>query len=133
MKSLLFHRSYFKRLSQLGASRITLIVFGALFGAIAFAVYNIAPFYYYYFELHNQMSAIIPRGDILKDEEIRKRLAKVIKDLDIPAEPQDMIIDRRDRHIKLSISYTEVFYIKLGKRVIDIRDFPFSVQVEGEF
>ena len=120
-------------ISQIGASRITTIFFATIFGAVIFLGYKITPFYYSYFELHNQLAAMIAHGDTLKDEEIRKRAGKFIKDLQIPAEAQDLKIDRRDRHLKLSISYTEVLFIEVGSFSRDLWDFPFSIKVEGEF
>lgn len=119
--------------AQAGIGKLTLLVFGGLLAALLYSAYQILPFYYGYFEMHNQMLSIIPKADTLKDVEIRRRLLRFIKELDIPADERQLILDRRDHRLRLRLSYEEEFYIPWGERDIVIQEFPFSIDVEGPY
>jgi hypothetical protein len=79
------------------------------------------------------MVAIIPKADVLKDTEIRKRLLGFIKELEIPADSKQLIIDRRDSKLRLRLRYEEVFWIPWIEREIDVYVFPFEIDVEGAY
>lgn len=119
--------------AQSGIGRLTAIVFGTIGVAIVYSAYCIVPFFYSYFEMHNQMVAIIPKADVLKDTEIRKRLLGFIKELEIPADSKQLIIDRRDGKLRLRLRYEEVFWIPWIEREIDVYVFPFEIDVEGAY
>lgn len=118
---------------QLGLGKLTMIVFGLLLAAIVYSGYQIIPFFYSYFEMHNQMTAIIPKAYILKDAEIRRRIMGFIKELEIPADAKQLLIDRRDGKMRLRLSYEEVFYIPWQDEDIELYVFPFTIDVEGAY
>ena len=111
---------------QCGVGRLTMFVFGTL-------GYQILPIFYSYFEMHNQMLAIIPKAEHLKDTEVRKRLMGFIKELEIPADSKQLLIDRRDGRLRLRLAYEEVFFIPWIERDIDLYVFPFNIDVEGPY
>ena len=119
--------------SERGASTLTKIVFGAIFIALFYTGYCVIPFFYYYFEFQNQITAIVPVSDTLTDAQIRARLGKIIKDLGIPAEPGDLKIDRRDHFIKLSLKYQEVFFFSFQGKDYDFYTFHFTAEADGPF
>ncbi len=79
------------------------------------------------------MLSIIPKADTLKDVQIRKRLMGFIKELDIPADERQLILDRRDQKLRLRLNYEEVYSIPWNDRDIIIHEFPFSIDVEGAY
>lgn len=121
------------KLDQRGASRLTQIVFAAIFGAIAYTAYSVVPFFYCYFELHNQFLAIIPAADGLTDQQVRQRLTKIMKDLDVPADPKELKIDRGDHKLRLRLSYDEILSIPWKEKNYDLHSFHFDIDVEGPF
>ncbi len=116
-----------------GIGRLTLIVFGTIGAIAAFCAYQIVPFYYYYFELLNQMEAVIRVAGIEDDRKIRGKLDYHIKKMQIPAEIDQLKIVREGNHMKLSLKYEEVFYITYRGKTYDLYVFPFLAQVEGNF
>ena len=119
--------------TQRGASRLTLFVFGTLFAVVAYAAYCILPFYYYYFELHNQFTAIIPKAAELTDKQIRIRLATILKQLEIPADAKDIKIIRNESKLRLVLSYDEIFYIRWRGKDYDLHTFHFDLDVENVY
>ena len=125
-------RNGFSVARQRGMSRLTLLVFSAIGGAVIYSAYNIVPFFYSYFEMHNQMLSIIGKADGLKDAEIRKRLLGFIKELDIPADPKQLKIERRSQNMRIQLNYEEVFSIPWrNDQELEIYTFPFLIDVEG--
>jgi carbonic anhydrase len=120
-------------MNSLGASRLTNLVFLALFGASAFCAYKIIPFYYYYFELQNQMSQLLKLADSTSDLEIRKKLETHIKELEIPVNPSQLQISRDGRKIRASLKYSEIFFISFRGKDYDLREFPFHAYAEEEY
>ena len=122
-----------REMRQRGASKLTVLVFGTILLVVGYSLYNIVPFFYDYFEMSNQMSAIIAVAGELKDDVVRKRLGKHMSDLGLPALPADIKIDRRDHYMRLSLSYEEVFSIELRGKTYDIYKFPFTAEAEGAY
>lgn len=122
-----------KSSQERGIGRLTLIVFGTLGAAVLFCAYQIMPFYYYYYELLNQMEAVIQVAGIESDKAIRTKLAYHMKKLQIPAEIDDLKITREGNRMRLSLKYEEVFYIRYRGKDYDLRVFPFHAQAEGQF
>ena len=116
-----------------GISKITLAVFGTIFGVAFFAIYNILPFYYYYFEIQNQAEAMARVAQEYKDKEIRLRLEKAMSDYQIPAEPEDLKIQRMDGMIEISLEYEEILSVGFEDRYWDIHVFPFHVYVNQKY
>jgi len=121
------------RPAEHGVGRLTALVFVLIVGALSFAAYNIVPFYYYNFELINQMEALVATADRNNDAVLRKKIGAVMKALEIPAEERDVQIDRRDGVISMSVAYQEIFYVRWGGKDYDIYAFPFRASVSGAF
>ena len=116
-----------------GVGRLTVIVFGTIVGASLFCAYNILPFYYYYYELVNQMEAVTKVASVETDQEIRQRLMYHIKKMEIPADPEDLKIERDGNIMRISLPYEEVFYVNFGGKEYEIYRFPFHAYVEKQF
>ena len=114
-----------------GASRLTILVFSVLMGAAIFVAYHVVPFYYYYFELTNQLNALVATAERSSDATIRAKVGGVLKALDIPAQERDVQIDRRDGVIAITVSYTEVFYLSFRGKDYDLYDFRFKATARG--
>jgi hypothetical protein len=119
--------------TQRGASKLTLLVFGTLFGAAVFAAYHILPFYYYYYDLKNQFKQVIKVASVDTDEEIRRKLMVFIKQYEMPVDPEDLRIERSDDTMKISLKYTEVFYVTFGGKDYTIHTFNFDATTKGKF
>jgi len=114
-----------------GIGRLTLLLFGAVIAALIFTGYNVIPFYYYYFELTNQLEALVASKERTNDVELRKRIMAVVKELEIPADERDIRIDRRDGFIEVSLSYKEIFYVAWRGRDLDLHTFQFTAHARG--
>jgi hypothetical protein len=121
--------------SNSGVGKLTLIVFGAIVFVVAYCAYNVAPFYYYYFELNDHMRQIIKVASMENDEELKKRLMDHIKMMEIPMHPEDLIIERDEtaHEMHVSLKYKETFWITFRGKDYKIRDFPFYAHAEGKF
>ena len=119
--------------SELGASWLTISVFLVIIGSIVFCAYKIIPFYYYYFEMQNQMEQIIQIAGTETDQEIRKKLEYHMKSLQLPVKPDALKIAREGKTIKVSLHYTEVFYIHFNGKDYDLHEFKFHAFASGPF
>lgn len=116
-----------------GVGKITFLVFSAIFGAIAYAAYQIIPFYYYYFDLKSQFKQVIKVASVDTDEEIRRKLMTFIKLYQIPVEPEDLRIERSDNTMKISLKYQEVFYVTFQGKDYTIHTFDFDATTTGVY
>lgn len=116
---------------QRGIGRFTLLVFGLLGAATIFVAYNVLPFFYYYFELTNQIQSLVAAAGNNSDTEIRNKLMYHIKYMGIPAEPGDIKILRQDAYITISITYKEYFYVTWKGKDYDIHTFNLTATGEG--
>ncbi|RMG45535.1 MAG: DUF4845 domain-containing protein [Candidatus Dadabacteria bacterium] len=114
-----------------GASKLTVLVFAAIFGVAFYCAYHIIPFYYYFYELQNQFESAVKVASTYTDKEIRRKLMYHIKKMQLPVEPDDLEIIRQDGKIKISLEYEEVFYITFRGKDYDIWTFPFHAYAEG--
>jgi hypothetical protein len=118
-------------LAHVGVGRLTAFVAALILGSVAFVGYNVIPFYYYYFELTNQLHALVATADRSNDAALRSRVGRILRELEIPAEEKDVQIDRRDGTITITVRYREVFYITLRGKDYDIYRFPFTASAQG--
>lgn len=119
--------------SQSGIGKLTLLVFGSVTGVALFCAYHILPFYYYYYELLNQMEAVIRVADVETDRSIRTKLLYHIKKMQIPADPEDLKIVRDGQKMKISLPYKEVFFVSYRGKDYDIHTFVFDAYAEGKY
>jgi hypothetical protein len=116
-----------------GASKVTLLVFGALVSVLCYAGYCVVPFFFSYMELVNQMESIIRVASTEPDTVIRQRLETHIKKLGIPVDPKELRIERSSNTMRISLAYREIFYITWQGTDYDLYTFHFNAQAEGEF
>lgn len=118
---------------EAGVGKITAVFFALVIGVVFYSVYNIAPFYYYYYELLNQFDAAIRVASEYNDKEIRNKLVYHIKKMQIPCDPEELRIERYDDRMKISLDYTEVFYITWDGKDHTIYEFPFHAEVDRPY
>lgn len=119
--------------NESAASRLTLIIFGLIFGSAFYAAYSIIPFFYYYYDLQNQMEAMARLAGEFSDKEIREKLKYHMKKMDIPADISDVIITRDSGVIKISLDYLEVFEITLLDKDYTIYEFPLQASASYKY
>ncbi|RIL06887.1 MAG: hypothetical protein DCC75_10460 [Proteobacteria bacterium] len=118
---------------QAGASGVTITVFLVILGALVFCGYHILPFYYYYFDLENQFDQVIKVASTETDQEIRRKLRYYIEKYEIPAEIEDLKIERDGNRMRISLPYKEIFYITWQGKDYDLHTFEFHAYAEGQF
>lgn len=119
--------------SSSGVGKLTLLIFGSIIGSVVFVAYHVLPFYYYFYELKNQMRAAIVLASTATDQEIRRKLVDKIKWMEIPADPAKLLIERGNGVMKISLAYQEVFYVTFRGKDYDIQKFDFLAEEEGSF
>lgn len=119
--------------AQRGAAAMTLAIFGAIVLGVGFYCYNVIPFYYYFYELQNQLDASVRAADVVTDVEIKKNIKRTIKELQIPVDPDSLLIERKDHFIRLQLKYREVFYVTFRGKDYDLQVFDFNAYSEGRF
>lgn len=126
----------FKRIhqGQSGIGKLTFIVFATIIGVVLYCGYHILPFYYYYYELMNQMESVTRVASSETDQEIRKRLMYHINKMQIPIRrPEDLKIERDNGYMTISLAYQEVFYISWQGKDHDIHKFDFNAYVRKKY
>lgn len=118
---------------ELAASRITLLIFGALVAAAVYSFYAIIPKFYRFYELENQAFGVARRSGIVTDHEIRKRLLNEMKRYDIPADPDELEILRGDGEMHIGLYYEDPFIVPWFDRDIEIYTFKFQIDVTERF
>ena len=120
------------RRRELGIGRITLLVFGALIAAAVYGGFRIIPYYYYYFELENQMQSLIRVASLTPDQEIRKKLAQQLKRMDISATIDNLRIERVNPRMRMSLPYEEELWFSFRGKDYHIYTFKFNAYAEGD-
>lgn len=110
---------------------MTLLVFGTILAAVGYCAYNVVPYFYCYHEMQNQMDQMVRIASTVDDAEIRKRLWYHVKKCEIPAEPEDLHIERTTDGIKVWMSYQETFSIPWGDKEREIYKFDFYPNAES--
>ena len=99
---------------------------------VAFILYKVIPFYYYYFEIKNQMVAISNLASTQTDSEIKEKIYEQIKFLKIPATKDDIDVQRTSHKIKITLKYNEILYITINNKDYDLYVFNFLAKVEND-
>ena len=115
-----------------GMGKLTLLVFGTIVAAALYVAYNVLPFYYYYFELQEQMRQLVRVGNVYSDKELREKLRRHMERMEIPATIDAVKIERRGTNTAVSLEYSEVFYIRWQGKDIEVHRFNFRAHAEGE-
>lgn len=118
--------------SERGVGKLTLLVFSVVIGAIIFIAYRVLPFYYCYFELENQMQALIGVSAIDTDLDLRRKLKAYMRRLDIPAHIDEVEMTRNNNFLSISLEYQEEFYIEFRGEEHHIHTFEFHAYADGE-
>ena len=113
--------------------KLTLAVFGTVTAVLVYSAYEIGPFFYDYMELENQMQSVIRVAGEYTDAEIRQKLLYHIKKMEIPADPEQLRIERYANSMKISLPYQEVFYVTYRGKDYDLYTFKFNAAAEGNF
>lgn len=116
-----------------GAGSLTMLFFGLLTALAVYSSYRIIPFYYYFYELQQQMEAVILVGDQLSDAGMRRRLVEAAETMEIAADPEDLRIERNGREIEIVWPYEEVFDLSWGETRYEIHVFQFEAYAFGEY
>lgn len=115
-----------------GASGLTSAIFIIIFCAIGYALYNIVPFFYYYYDLENQAATLLKNADKLTDDQILDKLEQEIERLGIPATRKSCKVVRGNGYTKLQVFYEEEFYVRASGKDYTIWKFPFEIDLYSE-
>lgn len=121
------------RRPERGRGKLGTAVVSAVLIVVGFVGYNVVPFYYYYFELTNQLRALISTADRNNDAAIRARVMQIVRELEIPAVERDVQIDRRDGVITITLPYSEVIYFTFQGKEYDLYRLRFRASAAGAF
>jgi hypothetical protein len=119
--------------SAAGLGKLTILVFGTILAAACFVAFNVFPFYYYYFELVNQMHSAARVASTNTDQELRQKLLYHIKKMELPVEPGDLKITREGQVIRMALPYHEIFYVTWQGKDYDIWRFDFKAEVVEKY
>lgn len=79
------------------------------------------------------MATVIRVASTHTDQELRQKLMYHIKKMEIPMEPEDLLMEREGRHMRISLEYEETFYVTFQDKDYEIYTFPFHAYAEGDF
>lgn len=117
--------------TQTGASNLAILVFILCILAGVYVCSQVFPFYYSYYELKGLMESQAEKGGELKDGDIKRVLTKAIKKLDIPADPENLKINRYAGKIIIELKYSEVLFVDFGDGYdYDLWEFNFEPRAE---
>lgn len=118
--------------SQCGASNVGILLFILTILAGVFVGFQVMPFYYSYYELQGLMQSQADKGSEFKDEEIKRVLKRALKKLDIPAEIEELKINRFAGRIVIELNYSEVLFVDFGGGYdYDLWEFHFNPRGEA--
>jgi hypothetical protein len=118
---------------EAGIGKLTLLVFGTIAGALIYSAFKIIPFYYYFYELRNHAESIARVSDELTEEEIRNKMLTRMKELGIPAKPEDLRVGRYMSQLEISLEYREEFYIRFKDKDYVLKVFPFKIDIRTNY
>jgi hypothetical protein len=115
--------------SQRGEGKLKAIIYTVVLFAAVYAAVKIVPAYVAEYELKDKMAeqarfAIVNR---YSDEQVREVIFKVVQDLDIPANREDIKVETTSHGIMISVNYTVPVDFKVYKAQLS-----FSPSSEGQ-
>jgi hypothetical protein len=116
---------------QKAAGKLTLLVFGTVAFVLLYSAYYIMPFYYYFYELQNQFESHAKAATMYTNKQLREKLMYHINRMEIPIDkPEDLKIERSSDRMKISLFYTEIFYITFRGKDYTIHTFDFEAKAD---
>jgi hypothetical protein len=111
-----FLRSNSKR-SQRGEGKLKAIIYTVILISLVYGAVKIVPAYVAEYELKDKMAeqarfAIVNR---YSDEQVREVIFKVVQDLDIPANREDIKVENTSHGIMISVNYSVPVDFKVYK------------------
>ena len=124
--------------SEAGMSKLTFLVFALIIGAAIYTGYRVLPFYYYFYELRNQMEAAVRVASEENDEGIRKKLVYHIRKMDLPVGSDDELrdalkIERDGGRMRISLPYEEVYDVDVNGKNYVLYRFKFHAYVDKAY
>ena len=116
-----------------GLGNFTLIFALLLVTAFSYTAYHVGSYYYYFYEIQNQISAAVRVAGTDNDSVLRRKLWYHIKKMDIPVIAEDLRIDRYSNTIKIWLPYTEVFSVPWKGKKHVIHKFHFNAHAEDRY
>ncbi len=120
--------------NQAGASKIGMLLTVIIFGAFVYLAFQVANFYYCFYEIEGLMQFQGKKAQEFSDAEIRQTVFTRIKELEIPIEdPEKIAINRVDGKIIIESRYDEVLFVEFRGKQYDIHVFHFRPHVEVKY
>lgn len=116
--------------NEKGIGKFTVLFFGAVISGGFYLAYQILPFYYYYYELQTHFQQIARVGSAETTKSIRRKLGDHMKWMQIPADAEDIQINKSQTEIQLELEYTEYFDVPF---LDETWEFPFYVYANEIF
>lgn len=116
--------------SERGLGAVGALLLLAIVGAIVFVGYKALPFFYCEQEIVGMMESQAQKATIFSDVEMQRNIMQRVKELEIPADADDLHINRFNGKIIIEMKYQEVLYIEIGKKTYDLYIFDFHPRVE---
>jgi len=107
--------------SEKGLSTIKVWIWLLLLSLVVYVGFKLLPMYIDFERMKDEMSIKASLAQVLKDDEIRSALAAKAKELELPLDADDFILQRDDEHHHMTI-----------KAVWDVEiHFPFDIYVRN--
>lgn len=120
-----------KTRSQKGASNLGILLSLLFTFAGIFVAYQVLPFYYSFYELQGLMESQAEKASEFKDGEIIRVLTRTIKKLNIPADPENIRINRLSGRVIIELNYSEILFVDFGGGYdYDLWEFEFNPKAE---
>jgi hypothetical protein len=95
-------------------------------------LYTVIPWYYYHYDARNQIAAVARNGAVETDEELKRKLASVVKKAGIDSEPRDFILARSTGAISVKLHYNEACTVTVRGRSIELFSMGFDISVVAD-
>jgi hypothetical protein len=95
-------------------------------------LYTVIPWYYYHYDARNQIAAVARNGAVQTDEELKRKLAAVVKKAGIESEPRDFILSRSSGAISVKLHYTEACAVSAWGKNVELFSMGFDISVVAD-
>lgn len=118
---------------EAGRSLVVTVLGAVAAFVVGFLVYEVVPFYYYYFDLKNHMQREITFAAVETDEEIRRSLMAVVRRHGIACGERDLQITREGDTMGISLHYSEPLGFSFFGTGVTLHTFEFDAAAQGSF